>query len=444
MVLSVEKAENSIVRIRIEISKEAFNDGMYKAYLKQRGQFNLPGFRKGKAPKKIIENYYGEAIFYEDAIDEVFPEAYKEAIEKNDLEPVERPNVKVEQCGSDKNLIVVAEVTVRPEVKLGEYKGLTIEKPEVKVLERDVKAEIEKARESVARFVTVERKVKNGDVVNLDYSGSCDGVAFDGGTAEGQQLTIGSGQFIPGFEEQMVGMTIGEEKDLTVTFPEVYHAADLAGKEAVFHVKVNEIKEKQLPKVDDEFVKDVSEFDTLDEYKADIRAKLEKQAEAAAKEELSNNALDAAMANVEVEIPEVMIDNEIGIMIRDLETKLRYQGFDMASYLKYTGTTLQQLKDEYREDAVRFVKARLTMEEIQKIENIEVTDEMVDAYIAEKAELVNRDFEEYKKLFRPTDIDYIKSQLKWQATIDVIIENGKVRKAKKKAAAKEEVATDAE
>lgn len=432
MVLGVEKGENSVVKIRLEISKEAFNDGMYKAYLKQRGKFNLPGFRKGKAPKKIIENYYGEQIFYEDAVDAVFPEEYKKAVEENNLEPVERPAVKVEQAGSDKNLIVVAEVTVRPEVKLGKYKGVTIEKPEIKVLEKDVKAEIEKARENAARYVEVKRKVKDGDRVNLDYSGKIDDVAFDGGTAQGQQLVIGSGTFIPGFEEQIVGMAAGEEKDITVTFPKEYHAVELAGKEAVFSVKINEIKEKKLPKFDDEFVKDVSEFDTVDEYKADIRARLEKNAAKAESEALSNNALDAVMENVEVDIPKVMVDNEIGMLLRDLEYRLRYQGIDMGTYLKATGKSVESIMEDYRPDAERFVKARLTMEEIQKLEDVEITDEKLEEYFKEKAEEAGKDIEEYKNMLGQANQDSIRNHLKWQATIDLIIENGKIKKAAKK------------
>lgn len=431
MVLGVEKAENSVVKIRIEIPKDVFNDGMYKAYLKQRGQYNLPGFRKGKAPKKIIENYYGEQVFYEDAVDFVFPDEYKAAIDEYKLDPVERPAVKVEQAGSDKNLIIVAEVTVRPEIKVNKYKGVTIEKPEIKVTEKEIKAEIDKARENAARYVEVKRKVKDGDRVDLNYSGSVDGVKFDGGTAENQQLIIGSGQFIPGFEEQLIGMAIDEEKDVNVTFPKQYHAAELAGKDAVFAVKINDIKEKKLPKLDDEFVKDVSEFDTVDEYKADIKARLEKDAAKAEKEVLSNNALDAVMKNVEVEIPKVMVDNEIGMLLRDMEYRLKYQGIDMGTYLKVTGKTVESLMDEYRDDATRYVKARLTMEEIQKMENIEVTDKMLEDYLNEKASETGKTLEEYKTMLGEANEESVKNHLKWQATIDFIIDNGKLKKAAK-------------
>lgn len=431
MVLGVEKAENSVVKIRIEIPKDVFNDGMYKAYLKQRGQYNLPGFRKGKAPKKIIENYYGEQVFYEDAVDFVFPDEYKAAIDEYKLDPVERPAVKVEQAGSDKNLIIVAEVTVRPEIKVNKYKGVTIEKPEIKVTEKEIKAEIDKARENAARYVEVNRKVKDGDRVGLNYSGSVDGVKFDGGTAENQQLIIGSGQFIPGFEEQLIGMAIDEEKDVNVTFPKQYHAAELAGKDAVFAVKINDIKEKKLPKFDDEFVKDVSEFDTVDEYKADIKARLEKDAAKAEKEVLSNNALDAVMENVEVEIPKVMVDNEIGMLLRDMEYRLKYQGIDMGTYLKVTGKTVESLMDEYRDDATRYVKARLTMEEIQKMENIEVTDKMLEDYLNEKAAETGKTLEEYRNMLGEANEESVKNHLKWQATIDFIIDNGKLKKAVK-------------
>lgn len=432
MVLGVEKGENSLVKIRLEIPKDVFNDGMYKAYLKQKGQFNLPGFRKGKAPKKVIENYYGEQIFYEDAVDAIFPEEYRKAVEEHNLEPVERPAVKVEQAGSDKNCIIVAEVTVRPEVKLGKYKGVTIEKPEFKVLEKDVKAEIDRARENAGRFVDVKRKVKDGDRVTIDYCGKIDGVAFDGGTAENQFLLIGSGTFIPGFEEQIIGMAIDEEKDINVAFPKEYHAAELAGKDAVFTVKLHEIKEKKLPKFDDEFVKDVSEFDTVDEYKADIKARLEKEAKKAEEEALSNAALDAVMENVEVDIPKVMVDNEIGILLRDLEYRLRYQGIDMATYLKAMGKNVEGLMEDYRPDAERFVKARLTMEEIQKIEDVTITDEMVEEYFAKKAEEAGKSLEEYKNLIGKANEESIRNHMKWQATIDLIIENGKLKKATKK------------
>lgn len=431
MVLGVEKLENSVVKIRIEIPKDEFNDGMYKAYLKQRGQYNLPGFRKGKAPKKIIENYYGEQVFYEDAVDVVFPDAYKAAIEEHNIDPVERPAVQVEQAGSDKNLIIVAEVTVRPEITVKKYKGVTIEKPEVKVAEKDIKAEVDKARENAARFVEVKRKVKDGDRVNLDYAGSVDGVPFDGGTAQGQMLVIGSQQFIPGFEEQLIGMGKDEEGDVKVTFPKQYHAPELAGKDAVFAVKINEIKEKKLPKFDDEFVKDVSEFDTVDEYKADIKARLEKDAAKAELEILSNNALDAVMEHVEVEVPKVMVDNEIGMILRDMEYRLKYQGIDMGTYLKITGKTVESLMEEYRDEAQRYVKARLTMEEIQKTEDIPVTDKMYEDYLNEKAAEAGKSLEEYKTMLGEANEESVKNHLKWQATIDFIIENGKLKKAAK-------------
>lgn len=432
MLLGVEKVENGMVALRIQIPKEAFKEGLSKAYLKEKGQFNLPGFRKGKAPRKIIENYYGDSVFFEAAVDEVFPEEYKKALGSENLEPVEQPSVDVEQIGQDKDLVLVAKVTVRPEVTLGKYKGVEVEKVLLEVSEKDIEAELEKIAEKNARYKDVERTVKDGDRVLLDYSGSVEGVKFEGGTAQGQQLDIGSNTFIPGFEEQIVGMKKSEEKDIKVTFPSDYHAPDLQGKAAVFAVKINEIKEKDVPKLDDEFAKDVSEYDTLKEYKHALRKKLEEAAGEEMKNQVANDAMDAAIDNMQVEIPLVMEEIEIGRLVRDFEQKLRNQGMDLKMYLDYVGATMEQLKQTYRVEAGRLVKSRLMMEEIEKAENLEVTQADIEAEYQVQAEKYGKTLEEYKKLLPPGDMEYQKGRMKWKMIIDSIVDNAKVKEVKKK------------
>lgn len=421
MTISVEKLSSNKVKISFDIEAEKFDEAMQKAYLKNRGRINVPGFRKGKAPRKLIENMYGEGVFYDDAFEVIFPEAYDQAVADNNLEPVDRPSVDIETIESGKNLVFTAEVFVRPEVTLGEYKGLKVEKHEHPVTDEDVDAKIEQDRQKNAREVTVEdRAVQDDDIVNLDYAGSVDGVAFEGGTAQGQTLTIGSGQFIPGFEEQMVGMNVGEEKDLSVKFPEEYHAKELAGKDAVFHVKVNSITVRELPELDDDFAKDVSEFDTLDAYKQDIRAKLEADNKAHCDAAFENAVVDAAVANATLDVPEAMIERQIDGMIRDFQMRLAYQGLRMEDFITYTGQTMETMREQYREEADKRVKAELVLEAIMKAEGIEATEEEVEAEIAKYAEEGKKTAEEFKATLRPEDTAYLKDSIGIRKTVELL------------------------
>lgn len=421
MTISVEKLSSNKVKITFDIEAEKFEEAMHKAYLKNRGRINVPGFRKGKAPRKLIENMYGEGIFYDDAFESVFPDAYEKAVSDNDLQPVDRPSVDIEQIEAGKNLVFTAEVFVRPEVTLGEYKGLKVEKHEHPVTEADVDAKVDEALQKAAREISVEdRPVQDDDIVGLDYAGSVDGVAFEGGTAQGQKLTIGSGQFIPGFEEQMVGMQIGEEKDLHVKFPDEYHAKELAGKDAVFHVKVNSITVREVPEADDDFAKDVSEFDTLDAYKQDIRAKLEADNKAHCDAHFENAVVDAAVENATLDVPEAMIERQVDGMLRDFQMRLAYQGLRMEDFMQYTGQTEETMREQYREEAEKRVKAELVLEAIQKAEGIEATEEEVEAEIAKFAQEGQKTVEEFKATLRPDDIAYLKDQVGIRKTVELI------------------------
>lgn len=421
MTISVEKLSSNKVKISFDIEAEKFEEAMQKSYLKNRGRVNVPGFRKGKAPRKLIENMYGEGVFYDDAFEALFPEAYDKAVEENALEPVDRPNVDIQQIGSGKNLQFTAEVFVRPDVTLGEYKGLKVERHEHPVTDEQVDAQVEQARQRAAREISVEdRAVQDDDIVNLDYAGTVDGVAFEGGAAKGQRLTIGSGQFIPGFEEQMVGMQIGEEKDLSVKFPEEYHAKELAGKDAVFHVKVNSITVRELPELDDDFAKDVSEFDTLDAYKQDIRAKLEAESKEHCDAEFENALVDAAVANATLDVPGAMIERQIDGMLRDFQMRLAYQGMRLEDFMKYTGQGIEELRTQYREQADKRVRAELVLQAIKKAEGIEATDEEVEAEIAKFAEEGKKTVEEFKASLKPEDIDYLKDSIGIRKTVDML------------------------
>ena len=334
---TMEKLEGSKVKLTIEVSAEQFEAATQKAYQKAGKRFNVPGFRKGKAPRKVIENMYGPLAFFDDAFDIVYPEAYQAAIAEQGVEPVDRPDVSIETLPEGETPLVFSlVVAVKPEVELGAYKGIEVEKRAYNVTDDEVDAAIAQLQEGVARMVDVDRPVENGDTVNLDYSGSVDGVKFDGGTAQGQTLTIGSGQFIPGFEEQMVGMAVGEEKDIEVTFPEEYHAENLAGKKAVFAVKVNGIQVKELPTLDDEFAKDVAEYDTLEALRDAKRQELLEQAEKNAKIQKENDVVRKAVENATVEVPDAMVERQIDSFLQDMGYRLQMQGISLEDYLKYT------------------------------------------------------------------------------------------------------------
>ena len=424
MSYTVEKIASNKVKLSFVESAESFDAAVEKAYLKDRSKINVPGFRKGKAPRKLIENMYGEGVFYDDAFELVAQPAYEEAIKAENLQVVDRPQVDVQQIGAGQELKYTLEVFVKPDVTLGEYKGVAVEKNVEKVTDEAVDARIQNdvERASTTQDVT-DRAVENGDIVNLDYAGSVDGVAFEGGTAQGHSLTIGSGMFIPGFEEQMVGMNIGEERDLSVKFPEQYHADNLAGKDAVFHVKVNGIQTKVRPELDDDFAADVSEFDTFDAYKANIVADLEKNAADRAEANLEDALVQKVVDAADCDIPDAMIQDEITTMLREMEMRMMYQGIRFEDYLKYTGQTLDQVRENYKPEAANRVKTQLVLEAVAKTENIVPTDEDVDEAIAEQAKRVNRDVEEFKASLSEQQKEYLKETAGIKKVIDFLKAN---------------------
>ena len=424
MSYTVEKIASNKVKLSFVESAESFDAAVEKAYLKDRSKINVPGFRKGKAPRKLIENMYGEGVFYDDAFELVAQPAYEEAVKAENLQVVDRPQVDVQQIGAGQELKYTLEVFVKPDVTLGEYKGVAVEKNVEKVTDEAVDARIQNdvERASTTQDVT-DRAVENGDIVNLDYAGSVDGVAFEGGTAQGQSLTIGSGMFIPGFEEQMVGMNIGEERDLSVKFPEQYHADNLAGKDAVFHVKVNGIQTKVRPELDDDFAADVSEFDTFEAYKANIVADLEKNAADRAEANLEDALVQKVVDAADCDIPDAMIQDEITTMLREMEMRMMYQGIRFEDYLKYTGQTLDQVRENYKPEAANRVKTQLVLEAVAKAENIVPTDEDVDEAIADQAKRVNRDVEEFKASLSEQQKEYLKETAGIKKVIDFLKAN---------------------
>ena len=415
-----EKTGTNEVRLTITVSAADFEDAMNKAYLKARKSINIPGFRKGKAPRKVIENFYSEAVFYEDAFDLVFPKAYDDAIVETGIYPVDRPSVDVTTIGGGEDLVFTCDVTVKPEVKLGSYKGIEATRPEYNVTDDDVADELKKDQERVARWITVEdRAVENGDRITLDYAGFCDGEQFPGGTATDQTLEVGSGRFIPGFEEQLVGMKLEEEGTVNVTFPAEYHAPDLAGKDAIFNVKIHKIEVKELPEMDDEFAKDVSDCDTLEDYKAKIRERLEKTAETRAKNELDEQLVNAVVEASEVEIPECMVNSQLDYMLQEMEYRMMYQGISMEDYTRMTGQTRESIREENREEAGKIVKRQLVLEALQKDAGLEVSDEELDAEIAKMA-TETRTVEDIKKTLRDSDYDYLKGNVLLEKTLQLL------------------------
>jgi len=420
---TAEKTEKNSVKLTIEIDAEEFDKSMQKAYLKNRKHITIPGFRKGRAPRKLIEQFYGEAIFYEDAANDIIFSTYDDAVKDTGIEPVSQPEIDIVQIGDGQNFIYSADVTVKPEVELGEYKGIEIEKVEYNVTDDDVEDKISQIREENARLISIEdRPVQEGDRVTLDYKGMIDGEAFEGGSAENASLEIGSDTFIPGFEEQLLGMNIGDEKEINVTFPADYHVEELKGKEAMFKVNLKDIKEKELPELDDEFAKDVSEFDTLDEYKADVKEKLEELAQNNMKAEMENNLLQKIVENANVDIPDPMIDSEIDRQINELDFTLRYQGLSLEQYLTFTGTSMDDIRSQYRDQAYNTVKLGLVLEKIGEVEEIEVDDDDLEKEFERLSEQYGRDVEDIKKDFEP-NVEYIRGNLKTQKTVDFLMDN---------------------
>ena len=425
MATTFEKLSSNKVKLGFVVESEKFDEGIRKAYQRNVKKFNIPGFRRGKAPMKIIENYYGPGVFYEDAFDIIFPDIYRAALEEHDVKPVDRPELEVEQIEKGKELKFTVEVFVRPDVELGQYTHLGIEKKVEEVTDDDVMADIERARDRAARYIEVtDREAKLDDQANIDYQGLLDGVPFEGGTAQGHELVLGSGAFIPGFEDQVVGMKIGEEKDLNVTFPENYHSEELAGKPVVFKVKLNSLREKEVPALDDEFVKDVSETaNTVDEYKKEIREKLEKQAEERADAAFESEIIETVSDNAKIDIPKAMVEEQIDAMLRDMELRMMYQGLRMQDFLKYSGQTMEQLRDTYRQQAEDRVKTQLTLEAITKAEGIEPTDEEIDKELSRFAEQGKKTLEEFKKDMPEGDLAYFKEVATINKTVKFLKDN---------------------
>ena len=424
----LEKTENAN-EVKFEITVEAakFEDAMKKVYFKSAKYFNIPGFRKGKAPMQIVEKYYGPEIFYEDAFNEVAQEALEEAVEENKLDVVSRPEVDVKQMEKGKDLIFTVVMQTKPEAEVSKYKGIEIKKVEYNVTDEDIEHELHHMQEHNSRLISVEdRAVESGDTTTIDFEGSVDGVPFEGGKAENYDLEIGSNTFIPGFEDQIIGMKIDEEKDVKVKFPEEYFSKELAGKDAVFKVKLHEIKKKELPELDDEFAKDVSEFDTLKELKADIKAKKEKQNEEKAKYETQDAVIKALCDKTKVEIPSGMVEMEVENMLKDFEQRLAYQGLNLEQYFKMMGKTEEEVKKEYEPQAIEGIKSRLALEAVIKAEKIEATDKEVEDKMKEMAKNYGKENDE-EFLKNENVKNYIKQGLESEKAIDFLVKNAKIK-----------------
>ena len=421
------KKEGNKVTLKITVDNNKFEEAVNKAYNKTKGKYNIPGFRKGKAPKVVIETQYGKGVFYNDAIDMLFPEVYPEAIKELNIDPIDRPDLDIEEISKDNGLVMVVNVEVKPEFELGAYKGIEISKVDNTVSEEDVEARLNEMVNRNARLTSVEDKaLENGDTAVIDFEGFENGVAFEGGKCENYNLVIGSNTFIPGFEDQLVGKKAGEEVEVNVTFPETYHAENLAGKPVVFNVKVNDVKVKEVPALDDEFAKDTTEFETLAELRADVKAKLEEQAKNAADAEMRNALVEKVSANTEVEVPEAMVQHQIDNMLMELNYQLQYQGLNLEQLLQMTGRGLDELREERRADAERLVKASLVLEAIAEKENVEANDADVDAELEKMAAMYNMEVEKIKSSLRETDIEDIKGQIKIRKTLDLLVENATI------------------
>lgn len=423
MSVTVEKLEKNMAKLTIEVSADELEKAIQAAYLKQKNRINIPGFRKGKAPRAMIEKMYGAGIFYEDAANALIPNAYSEALAECEETIVSQPSIDVVQLEKGKPFIFTAEVALKPEVTLGEYKGLEVPKSELEVTEEEIAGELRKEQESNSRTIDVDdRAVADGDKVTLDFEGFVDGEAFDGGKGTDYPLTIGSGAFIPGFEEQLVGAEIGKETEVNVTFPENYQAENLAGKPAVFKCTVKKIEVKELPELDDDFAKDVSEFDTLEEYKADIKKNLEEKKADAAKRAKEDAAVDAAIEKASMEIPDAMIDTQVSNMIEDFARRIQSQGLTMEQYLQFTGMTPAALQEQMKPQALKRIQSRLVLEKIAEVENIQISDEKLDEEIAQMAEMYKMEVEKLKEVLGDAEKEQMKKDLAVQEAVTLIAE----------------------
>ena len=440
MSMQVEKLEHNMAKLTIEVEADEFLKAMTKAYQKNKSKMSIPGFRKGKVPQQMIEKMYGPEVFYEDAANFIIPDAYeKELAENKEIEVVSQPSIDVTQCEKGKSFIFTAEVALKPEIELGKYKGVKIDKIETDVTDEEVDKEIEKEREANSRTITVtDRPVKDKDMTIIDFEGFVDGEAFEGGKGENYPLTIGSGSFIPGFEDQLIGAKIDEETEVKVTFPEDYHAEELKGKDAVFKVTVHEIKEKELPDLDDEFASEVSEFDTLKEYKEDVKKKLLEKKETEAKRQREDAVIEAIVKDSKMDIPDAMIDTQTRQMAQDYAGRLQQQGLTLDQYFKFTGMDMDKFLEQMRPGAQKRIESRLVLEAVAKAENFEISDEEFDHEIDRMAEMYQMEADKLKDLMGDYEKDQIIEDLKIQKAVDYVTKNckeSKPRSTKKKEAA---------
>ncbi len=429
MSVQIEKLEHNMAKLTIKVSPEDFDKAIQQAYLRMRGRIQVPGFRKGKAPRKMIEKLYGQEIFFEDAANIAIPDSYEKALKElkeQKVTIVSRPNIDVTQIEAGKPFIFTAEAALKPEVTLGQYKGIEVPAETVFVTEDEVNREIDRERETNARMVDVDdRPVQNGDMIRLDYEGTIGGEPFEGGSAKDYPLTIGSGSFIPGFEEQLVGASIGEELDVAVTFPEDYHAEDLRGKVAVFACKVNSIQMKELPELDDEFAQDVSEFDTLEEYKEDISKKLKERKENDAKRKKESAVVDKIIEGSQMDIPDGMIDEQVSRMADEFAYRLRSQGLSPEQYMQFTGQDASGLREQWRPEAIKRIKNSLVLEAVADTEEIEISDERLDEEIAKMAEAYQMDADKLKKTMGDEQLEQMREDLRIQAAVDLVTQAAK-------------------
>ena len=427
MKYTVKKLENKNVELEISLSKEEWEKELDASYNRNKGKYKVEGFRQGKAPRKFIEKMYGDHIFYEDALSESFYNNYETILSKEtSIEPVDAPSLNIKSI-NEKGVVISAEIVVRPEVELGKYKGLKIAKNVKEVTDEDVEKELKKVQEQNSRLVEAKEgsTIKKGNTANIDFSGSINGKKFDGGTSEGFDLEIGSKSFIDTFEDQLIGLKVGDEKDVKVTFPSDYHASELAGKEAVFKVKINAIKKKELPKIDDELANNVSEFSTLEDYKKHIKETLKEKNEEQAKIEQENKIIDEIVKNMKVDIPHVMIHHELDELMRDMEYRLMYQGLKLEDYAKYLNTTVEEIKHQRHGEAEKAVKVRLALQEIVKNEKLDVTDAEFNAKVEELAKNAKKSTADYKKTMSEQRINYIKNDILMNKLLNFLVENNK-------------------
>ena len=427
MSVQVEKLENNMAKLTVTVPAKEFNAAMKKVYDKRKSYFNIPGFRKGKTPMHMVEKVYGPEIFYEDAVNDLIPDAYEQAVKESGLDIVSRPEIAVTEFGKNQDLVFTAEVAVKPEITLGEYKGLKVQKDSVEVSDEEIEAELKKAQDQNSREIEIEdRPVQEGDIITLNYAGTVDGVPFDGGTAESQRLEIGSHSFIDTFEDQLVGLNIGDEKDVEVTFPEEYHSAEVAGKPASFHVKILGIKEKQLPEIDDDFAQDTTEFDSLEEYKEDIKAKLTQGKEERAKSAMENDLLAQIVANCEMEIPEAMLETQIDRMVDEFRQRISYQGLTFEQYLQYSGQNMDALRESLRPDAEKRIQGSLVLEAIADAEGIEVTDEDLQKELERMAAMYQMEPDQLSTYMQEEEKENIRENLAVQKAVDFILEHAEI------------------